>query len=183
MSLNTRNEPRRLRFFLQEFRVLEGLAGLGAGASLISLLASRKSYISLTEARWSGSQRPLQHLVLRVELILWAGAPNADVPLVNAPLAIEPTVADLQLQGGIILRGGLPLAPHQRLGDYLESAGLFIPVHGAVMLRSRHGGKPMSAELGEIAVSQNAIEAAWAIPPSAASMDPATFEAGEQPAR
>jgi hypothetical protein len=167
VSITSRSESRRLRFFLQEFRVLEGLVGLGAGASLSSLLASRKSYISLTDARWSGSQRPLPHLVLRIEQVLWASAPGADVPLVNAPLAGSPTQAELQLEGGIILRGGLPLAPRQRLGDYLESAGPFVPLHSAVMLRSRYGGKPVGAALGDIALSQNKIEAAWETPQTA----------------
>ncbi len=67
----------------------------------------------------------------------------------------------------MIVRGGLPLAPRQRLGDYLESAGPFIPFHGAVLLRSRHGGKPVGADLGEIAVNQRVIEAAWEAPAAA----------------
>ncbi len=154
------------------------MVGLGAGASVISLLASRKSYISLTDAQWSGSQKALPHLVLRVDQVVWAGAPNEDVPLVNAPLAVSPTQADLQLEGGLILRGGLPMAPRQRLGDYLESAGPFVPLHKAVLLRSRHGGKPVGAALGEIAVRQSVIEAAWEIPAApepeaAASAEPA----------
>ncbi len=182
MSTIARSESRRLRFFLEDFRVLEGLAGLGAGASLLSLFASRKSYINLTEARWSGSQRPLGHLVLRVDRIVWAGAPNGDVPLVNAPLTVEPTPTDLQLQGGMIMRGGLPLAPRQRLGDYLESTGPFIPLHGAVLLRSRHGGKPVGAALGEIAVNQSLIEAAWAAPAPAAPEPTAGAEPAAQTA-
>ncbi len=164
MQPSTRSESRRFRFFLEDFRVIEGLVGLGAGASLISLLASRKGYISLTDARWSGSQQALEHLVLRVERVVWAGAPNTDVPLVNASHPVHPTQTDLQLEGGLILRGGLPLAPNQRLGDYLESAGPFVPLHGAVLLRSRHGGKIVSAALGEIAVRQSVIEAAWEAP-------------------
>ncbi len=164
MQLTTRSESRRLRFFLEDFRVVEGLVGLGAGASLISLLASRKSYISLTDARWSGRPDALDHLVLRIERVVWAGAPHADVPLVNASLAVHPTETDLQLEGGLTLRGGLPVAPSQRLGDYLESAGPFVPLHGAILLRSRHGGKPVSAALGEIAVRQSVIEAAWEAP-------------------
>jgi len=176
----TRSESRRLRLFLEDFRVLEGLVGLGAGASVISLLASRKSYISLTEARWSGSQKPLPHLVLRVDRVVWASAPNADVPLVNANLAVPPTLADLQLEGGIILRGGLPLAPRQRLGDYLESAGPFVPLHNAVMLRSRHGGKPVGAALGEIALRQSVIEAAWEVPVPVADEPGSAAEPAEQ---
>ncbi len=178
MATISRSESRRLRFFLEDFRVLEGLVGLGAGASLLSLLASRKSYINLTEARWSGSQRPLGHLVLRVDRVAWAGAASGDVPLLNAPLAVAPTPTDLQLEGGMIVRGGLPLAPRQRLGDYLESAGPFIALHDAVLLRSRHGGKPVGASLGEIAVNQRVIEAAWETPsaeaPAAAEGEAAT---------
>ena len=154
--------------------MLEGLVGLGAGASLLSLLSTRKSYVNLTEARWSGSQRSLGHLVLRVSQVVWAGAPNGDVPLLTAPLAVSPTQTELQLEGGMIVRGGLPLAPRQRLGDYLESAGPFIPLHDAVLLRSRAGGKPVGAALGEIAVNQSLIEAAWEAPSSEAV--PATAE-------
>lgn len=164
MHVPTPSESRRLRFFLRDFRVIEGVVGVGASASLVSVLASRKSYISLTDARWSGSEPALPHLVLRVEHVFWAGAPHADVPLVNAPLVVHATQTDLQLEGGLILRGGLPLAPNQRLGDYLESAGPFIPLREAVMLRSRHGGRPVGAELGDIAVRQGIIEAAWEVP-------------------
>ncbi len=182
MHVPTRSESRRLRFFLEDFRVLEGLVGLGAGASVISLLASRKSYISLTDAKWSGSQKSLPHLVLRVDQVVWAGAPNEDIPLVNAPAGGATTQADLQLEGGLILRGGLPLAPRQRLGDYLESAGPFVPVHKAVLLRSRHGGKPVGAALGEIAVRQSVIEAAWEVPLTAPPEDGAAAEAEPQQA-
>ncbi len=178
----TRSEY-RLRFFLRDFRVLEGVVGLGAGASLVSLLASRKSYISLTDARWTGGETPLDHLVLRVNQVIWAAAPAGDVPLVNAPVAVDATVADLQLDGGIIIRGGLPLAPHQRLGDYLESAGPFLPVHKAVLLRSRHGGKPVGAPLGDIAISQAMMEGAWEpapgpAPEPAAAPQPTADHAG-----
>ncbi len=172
MPVPTRNES-RLRFFLRDFRVLEGVVGLGAGVSLISLLASRKSYISLTEARWTGGDQPLEHLVLRVGQVIWVAAPAGDVPLVNAPRAASSTIAELQLDGGLVIRGGLPLAPNQRLGDYLESAGPFLPVHSAVLLRSRHGGKPVGAPLGEIAVSQAMIEGAWEPPASPPAEQPA----------
>lgn len=182
MSTISRSESRRLRFFLEDFRVLEGLVGLGAGASLLSLLASRKSYINLTDARWSGSQRPLGHLVLRVARVVWAAAPTGDVPLLNAPMAVEPTPTDLQLVGGMIVRGGLPLAPRQRLGDYLESAGPFIPLHGAVLLRSRHGGKPVGAALGEIAVNQSVIEGAWEAPAAPEAPAPGEDEPATQTA-
>ncbi len=175
MGTPTRSES-RLRFFLRDFRVLEGVVGLGAGASLISLLASRKSYISLTDARWTGAEQAIDHLVLRVAQVIWVAAPAGDVPLVNAPLAVAPTAADLQLDGGLVIRGGLPLAPHQRLGDYLESAGPFLPVHQAVLLRSRHGGKPVGAALGDVAISQAMIEGAWeppAGPPAEKPAEPA----------
>lgn len=182
MSGPTRSES-RLRFFLRDFRVVEGVVGLGAGVSLISLLASRKGYISLTDAHWTGGERPLEHLVLRVAQVIWAAAPAGDVPLVNAPLAVDTTTADVQLDGGIVIRGGLPLAPHQRLGDYLESAGPFLPLQKAVLLRSRHGGKPVGAALGDIAISQAMIEGAWESLPAAtlepnATPEPATGQVG-----
>ena len=159
MSSPARTES-RIRFFLRDFRVLEGHVGLGVGSSLIALLVSRKGYVSLTNAQWSGMPDALPHLVLRVDQVLWASAPAGDVPLVNAHLA-ENALTDLQVEGGILLRGGLPLAPRQRLGDYLEFAGPFIPLQHAVMLRSRQTGKPMEAALGDVAVSQSVIEAAW----------------------
>ncbi len=173
----------RLRFFLRDFRVLEGLVGLGAGVSLISLLASRKGYISLTDARWTGSDQALEHLVLRVAQVVWVAAPAGDVALVNAPRAGSGTIAELQLEGGLVIRGGLPLAPSQRLGDYLESAGPFLPVHGAVLLRSRQGGKPVGAPLGDIAISQAMIEGAWEPGPSPVPGQPAGGELAAESAR
>ncbi len=160
MSSPVRTES-RIRFFLRDFRVLEGHVGLGAGSSLIALLVSRKGYVSLTDAQWSGMPESFPHLVLRVDQILWASAPAGDVPLVNAHRAAETTATELQVEGGILVRGQLPLAPRQRLGDYLEFAGPFIPLQHAVMLRSHQTGKPMEAPLGDVAVSQSVIEAAW----------------------
>ncbi len=180
MSSPARNEA-RLRFFLRDFRVLEGLVGLGPGSSLIALLASRKGYVSLTDARWSGTADAVPHLVLRVDQVLWASAPAADVPLVNAHLATETTSTDLQIEGGILIRGRLPLAPHQRLGDYLDFAGPFIPLQHAVMLRSRQSGKPMEAALGDVVVSQSAIEAAWESSSPAASNDGSPAESNPTP--
>ena len=159
MSSPARTES-RLRFFLRDFRVLEGNVGLGVGSSLIALLASRKGYVSLTDAQWSGLPDTFPHMVLRVGQVLLASAPAGDVPLVNAHMA-ETATTELQIEGGILIRGGLLMAPHQRLGDYLDSAGPFVALQHAVMLRSRQTGKPMEAALGDVAVSQSVIEAAW----------------------
>ncbi len=158
----TRSEAtRRLRFFLRDFRMVEGSASLAVSLSLGAYLGNRKGYINLTDARWASGDTPLPHLVLKVSQIFWASCPGGEVPLVNTAAATEPKPVEIQLEGGLLIHGGLTHVERQRLGDYLEACGPFVGLHDAVLTRSRRAAQPVNVVLGDIVVNQTAIEAAW----------------------
>jgi hypothetical protein len=167
------NRPatRRLRFFLRDFRMVEASVALADGQSLTSCLTHRKAYINLQDARWQSTGDHVEHAVLKIEQLLWAAAPEHDVPLVNAQPPHPPRRVDIQLDGGLLLRGSLNSGDRQRLGDYLESAGSFIPLRDAVLLRSGRPPRKANVTLGDIVVNQAAIQAMWEV-----SSNPAEFD-------
>jgi hypothetical protein len=154
---------RRLRFFLRDFRMVEARVTLAEGQSLTSCLTHRKTYINLQDARWQSTNEHVDHAVLKIEHVLWAAAPDDDVPLVNAMPPQPPRPVDLQLDGGLQLRACINSGERQRLGDYLESAGTFIPLRHAVLLRSGRPPRKANVVLGDIVVNQAAIQAVWEV--------------------
>jgi hypothetical protein len=103
------------------------------------------------------------HAVLRVDKVLWAAAPDGDVPLTNASLSTAGRLVELQLDGGLLFRGGLVMAAHQRLTDYLESTGAFVPMLRAQLLRSGRPPRKVNVNLGDVVVNQAAVQAAWEV--------------------
>jgi hypothetical protein len=160
---HSRSPGHRLRLFLRDFRMIEAHVSLAEKQSLASFFASRKSYLNLRDARWSSDGPPMPHVVLRVDQVLWASAPDEDVPLMSASLPSLPRTIEVQTDGGLLVRGGLTLGAQQRLSDYLEAAGGFIPLHGAVLLRSGRPVKEVNVNLGNVVVNQAGLQAAWEV--------------------
>lgn len=159
---NTR-PAHRLRIFLRDFRVVEAAASLAEGQSLATYFAHRKSYVNLRAAHWTGSGDNVKHAVLKVEQVLWASALDGDIPLTNASAAGRPRAVEIQVDGGLLLRGSLILGEQQRLSDYLEIAGPFVPVLEASLLRSGRPPKKVNVHLGEVMLNQAAIQAVWEV--------------------
>ena len=90
MPDSIKSPPRRLRLFLRDFRMLEASASLADGQSLTSFLSSRKNYLHLQDVRWTSTGERASFAVLRVAQLLWAAAPDGDVPHVSASLAPAP---------------------------------------------------------------------------------------------
>ena len=165
------NRTRRLRFFLRDFRMVEAHVALAEGQSLTSCMTHRKTYINLQAALWQSTGETVDHAVLKIEHVLWAAAPDGDVQLVNAALSQRPRAVDLQLDGGLQLRAGLNTGDRQRLGDYLESAGMFVPLRDTVLLRSGRPARRANVVLGDIVVNQAAIQSMWEVSANPADLN------------
>src|SRR5690606_28262041 len=123
--------------------------------------AHLRSYLNLRAAHWTGTGDNVNHAVLRVAQVLWASALDGDVPLTSASAAGVPRAVEMQLDGGLLVRGSLLLGEQQRLSDYLEMAGQFIPVLDASLLRSGRPPKKVNVHLADIVVNQDAVQAVW----------------------
>jgi hypothetical protein len=156
-----RPPTRRLRIFLRDFRMVEAAVHLADGQVMASYFANRKSYINLQAAEWTGADGRVGHVVLRLDQVLWAGSPDGEIQLTSASLVQRARLVEMQLDGGLMLRGGLVTSEHQRLSDYLETAGAFVPVTNAQLLRSGRPPKAVNVELGDVVVNQQAIQAVW----------------------
>ena len=154
---------RRLRLFLRDFRMIEASAGLADGQALTSWLSNRKSYVNLRGAHWASTNDSVQHAVLKVQQVLWAAAVDNDIPLTSASSTVAPRTVEIQLEGGLLVRGGLAVSDKQRLSDYLESQAQFIPVRGAVLLRSGRPPKEVNVTLGDVVLNQEAVQAIWEV--------------------
>jgi hypothetical protein len=153
----------RLRLFLRDFRMVEATISLSPGQSLTSWLANRKSYVNLRGAHWASTNDHVQHAVLKVQQVLWAASMDGDIPLMTAMQPMAPRVVEIQLDGGLLVRGGLNVGERQRLSDYLESQAQFIPVRNAMLLRSGRPPKEVNVTLGDVVLNQEAVQAVWEI--------------------
>lgn len=158
---NGRLPTRRLRIFLRDFRLVEATVMLAEGQALAPYFSHRKNYLNLKESRWVGTGDDVSFAVLKVPQVLWACAMDGDVPLTNASVAPQARDVEMQLDGGLLLQGGLVMGTQQRLSDYLETAGPFVPVLGARLLRSGRPPRRVNMELGDIVLNQEGIQAVW----------------------
>lgn len=146
----TRPDPRRLRIVLRDHSLLESRIHIASGQFLITFLAGRKRYISLTNSVWIATEEPVDYMLLKVDRILWVSSPDGQIPLMNVLGAMAPKQVEISIEGGLVIRAGLALGARQRLSDYLATANEFIPLTAALAL-------PREAQLGDIALNQNAI--------------------------
>ncbi|NLG63176.1 MAG: hypothetical protein GX539_13125 [Candidatus Cloacimonetes bacterium] len=152
---------RRLRLFLRDFRMIEAFVSTAEGQPLTSYVSNRRRYINLRAAHWADATSDRSHAALQVSHVLWASAPDGDMPLVNSSGVSRPREVELQLEGGLVVRGALPIFEQQRLSDFLESTATFIPLQSARLLRSGRPPKDTNVDLGDIVVNQAALQAIW----------------------
>ena len=157
----TRAPARKLRLFLRDFRMIEANVSLAEGQSLTSWLTNRRSYVNLRDAQWAGSSDRVHHASLRVQQVLWAASVDHDIALNAASNPPAPRQVEIQLEGGLLIRAGLSIGERQRLSDFMESQGQFLPVRGGLLLRSGRPPKEVNVVLGDIALNQEAIQAVW----------------------
>jgi hypothetical protein len=158
-----KSPTRRLRIFLRDFRMVEATVSLAEGQALTTYFANRKSYVNLRGAHWAGTGDDIAHAVLKLDQVLWAAGPEGDIPLTNASLQTKGRLVEIQLDGGLLVQGSLVLSDQQRLGDYLETAGKFVPMMQGQLLRSGRPPKKVNVNLGDIVLNQDAIQAVWEV--------------------
>jgi hypothetical protein len=159
----SRLPTRRLRIFLRDFRLVEAQASFADGQSLTNYFSNRKSYLNLRGAQWTSTSDDIKHAVLRLSQVLWVAAPDGDVDLTNASGHPQERLVELQLDGGLLVRACLLMSERQRLSDYLESAGEFVPMIRAQLLRSGRPPKQVNVTLGDIVLNQSAVQAVWEV--------------------
>jgi hypothetical protein len=157
----TKLPPRRLRLFLRDFRMLEALASLAEGSSLMQYFASRRQYVNLRGAKWTSTNDNVRHAALKVDQVLWAASMDNDIPLISGTISTQPREVEIQLDGGLLVRAGLVIGEGQRLSDYLESQPQFLAVRDAQLLRSGRPPKEVNVTLGDIVLNQTAVQAVW----------------------
>lgn len=146
-----RLSPRQVRLLVRDGRMVTGRVYVAEAHSLLQYLTTRKTYANLVQVRYAkGDEAPLDHLALRVDSIVWASSADGDIPLVNHTAAAAPRPVLLHLPGGDVIQGELVLAPRQRLSDYVDTIGPFLPVHNAVMERT-------GQSLGDVAIHQTTV--------------------------
>jgi hypothetical protein len=152
---------RRLRLFLRDFRLVEGFAHMPESLTLAAYLANRRGYLHLLDLRWQPSGECAPFAVVRVSQLLYAASADKEVALVSTTPGLEPHRVELLLEGGLYVTGGMVLGPRQRLSDYLESAGAFVPVVGAELQKSGRPPRRQNVRWGDVVVNQDAIQAVW----------------------
>jgi hypothetical protein len=157
-----KSPTRRLRIFLRDFRMVEATVSLAEGQSLASYFANRKAYLNLRGAHWAGTGEDLAYVALRVSQVLWAAAPDIDIPLSTAA-STRGRLVEVQLDGGLLVQGSLIVGDQQRLSDYLEAAGQFVPMLHGQLLRSGRPPKKVNVNLGDIVFNQDAVQAVWEV--------------------
>lgn len=173
MAESTNLMSRRLRLYLRDLRVLEAQARFAPGQTLASWFSHRRSYLTLRDARWEGEQERAAVAIVRIAQLLWVSAPESDVPLTTTSAAPRPREVILRVEGGLNLHATFHMIPGQRLADYLESSGAFVPAFHATLLRSGRPPRGVNVVLGDIAINQEAIQTIReARPARSASGDP-----------
>lgn len=155
----SRGNPRRLRIFLRDFRLADATANMAEGQSLTSWFTHRRTYVTLLDVHWSGTAERADVAILRVPQILYACAVDAAVPVMAASAAPRPREVEIQAEGGLLFRGMLPMLGAQRLADYLEAAGGFVPLLGARLMRSGRRGAETNVVIGDMVLNQEGIQA------------------------
>jgi hypothetical protein len=147
------NRPRRVRIVLRDREVVEASIFLTEGQALSPYLASRKGgWVNLVDPTESSRRETRHHTVLQGERILFALAPDGDIPVFGSAAIPNEREVDVALEDGTHMSGKLRLAPMQRLADYLTSCGKFLPLLDATLVSTNEG-------VGDCAINCNAIRA------------------------
>lgn len=145
-------EPKRLHVIMRDTTMLDGEIFIGDDAPLVQFLANRKGgWMNMVRARRPKLNENPGHIIIQTDHIVLASAPDGNV-LVLGPQAhgVGERAVDVVLVGGTTVKGILPLAPQQRLSDYLSSSGRFIGVKAASLASD-------GRDLGDVVIHASAI--------------------------
>lgn len=145
-------EPKRLHLIMRDTTMLDGEIYIGHDAPLVQFLANRKGgWLNMVRARRPKLSENPGHMVIQTDHIVLASAPEGNVLVLGAQAhGVGERAVDIVLVGGTTVKGILPLAPQQRLSDYLSSSGRFIAVKAASLASD-------GRELGDVVIHATAI--------------------------
>ena len=143
--------PRGVQLCLRDQALVDGLLLAAEGTHLPSVLGNRKGWVNLTNVHFLNTGEKLPHIAVQTNRILWAASLNQDITLLPVTQGASARSVEIQLEGGVVLRGELSLAQNQRLSDYVGAFGDFIPLRDARLLPGGH-------IVGDVAVNREAIE-------------------------
>jgi len=145
-------EPKRLHLIMRDTTMLDGEIFIGDDAPLVQFLANRKGgWMNMVRARRPKLNENPGHIIIQTDHIVLASAPEGNVLVLGAQAhGVGERAVDIVLVGGTTVKGILPLAPQQRMSDYLSSSGRFIGVKAASLASD-------GRELGDVVIHSSAI--------------------------
>ena len=145
-------EPKRLHLIMRDTTMLDGEIFIGDDAPLVQFLANRKGgWMNMVRARRPKLNENPGHIIVQTDHIVLASAPEGNVMVLGAQAhGVGERAVDIVLVGGTTVKGILPLAPQQRMSDYLSSSGRFIGVKAASLASD-------GRELGDVVIHSSAI--------------------------
>lgn len=145
-------EPKRLHVIMRDTTMLDGEIYIGDDAPLVQFLANRKGgWMNMVRARRPKLSENPGHVIIQTDHIVLASAPDGNVLVLGAQAhGVGERAVDIVLMGGTTVRGILPLAPQQRMSDYLSSSGRFIGVKAASLASD-------GRDLGDVVIHASAI--------------------------
>ncbi len=145
-------EPKRLHLIMRDTTMLDGEIYIGDDAPLVQFLANRKGgWMNMVRARRPKLNENPGHIIIQTDHIVLASAPDGNVLVLGAQAhGVGERAVDIVLVGGTTVKGILPLAPQQRMSDYLSSSGRFIGVKAASLASD-------GRELGDVVIHSSAI--------------------------
>ena len=145
-------EPKRLHLIMRDTTMLDGEIYIGDDAPLVQFLANRKGgWMNMVRARRPKLNENPGHIIIQTDHIVLASAPEGNVLVLGAQAhGVGERAVDIVLVGGTTVKGILPLAPQQRMSDYLSSSGRFIGVKAASLASD-------GRELGDVVIHASAI--------------------------
>jgi hypothetical protein len=145
-------DSKRLHLIMRDTTMLDGEIYIGDDAPLVQFLANRKGgWLNMVRARRPKLNELPGHLIVQTDHIVLASAPDANIVVLGqSSHGVGERAVDIVLVGGTTVKGILPLAPQQRMSDYLSSSGRFLGVKAATLATD-------GRELGDVVIHSAAI--------------------------
>lgn len=145
-------DSKRLHLIMRDTTMLEGEIYIGDDAPLVQYLANRKGgWMNMVHARRPKLNENPGHVIVQTDHIVLASAPDGNVLVLSqSAIGVGERSVDIVLVGGTTVKGILPLAPQQRLSDYLSSSGRFVGVRAASLASD-------GRTLGDVVIHSSAI--------------------------
>ena len=135
---------------LRDGSVVEGDVHVTPGTSLARHLSAAGAWVNLTNASVPDRDEPVVHTAMQTGSILWAASLSDDLPVGTTLPDSSPRPVELALDGGMEIAGTIHLPSAQRLSDFLEDSGPFLPLFDATLALG-------TAPLGDLVVSRSAL--------------------------